>query len=63
MMPEINYFRVTQSREILVAAHSPVDAVRIANRAFDNNALLIEGIWGHPTSEVTITDISAHKEK
>jgi hypothetical protein len=62
-MPAIKYFKVKQSREVTIAAHSPVDAVRIANPAFDKEARQIEGVWGHPTSEVIITDISAHEEK
>lgn len=62
-MSAMKHFRVEQKREVLITANSPVDAVRIANHAFDNETRLVEGVWGHPTSQVSITHISAHEEK
>lgn len=35
-MPEIRYYRVTQTREVRVVANNPVDAVRVADVAFND---------------------------
>lgn len=68
-MPEIRYYRVTQTREVKVTANSTADAVQIADAAFTNGQKrgvdVIDGpanVWGNTTTPVRATDITAYEE-
>lgn len=67
-MPEIRYFRVTQTREVMVTANNPADAVVIADAAFSSGQNSDSGvkhgpngIFGNTTSRVKVTDTSAYE--
>lgn len=61
-MAAVRHYRVTQTREVMVTATSPADAVHIGAAAFDEIELpLDEEVWGDTTSRVRATDISAYE--
>lgn len=63
-MPAINYYTVTQTRQIHIAAESLVDAIRVADAAFtngQNNGAVTDppkDANGWSTSLVKVTDMS-----
>lgn len=68
-MPEINDYTVVQVRQVRVTANSAVDAVRIAQAAFENGQNVErgvirgpDGVWGNTRSRIETVSISAHKE-
>jgi hypothetical protein len=59
-MPEMVSYVVTQTREVKITANSAADAVVVATATFDHK-LKPDEIWGHATTDVRITDISARE--
>lgn len=70
-MPEMMNFKVTQTREVEVVANSTVDAIRLAEAAFEHGHLgqsasiakdkSPEGVWGNTRSR--INELSLHAER
>lgn len=68
-MPEIIYYNVSQTREVRVRANSTIDALRLAEAAFENGQdsddKVIdapEGVWGNLVSKVRECDLSATRD-
>jgi hypothetical protein len=72
-MPEMISYTVTQTREVKVTANSMVDAIRIAEVAFDKGQNAdcgintkdipddMKGVWGNTRSFVKEIDIHAER--
>lgn len=70
-MPEMQYFNVTQEREVSVVANSAVDACRIADAAFTHGqnsdegvskGKAPEGVWGNTRGPIKVTSLWARTE-
>lgn len=67
-MPKIRNYEVSQTRKVKVTANSPVDAIRIADVAFnegqDANGKVVvpEDVWGNTTSAISTVDMSCYEE-
>lgn len=69
IMPEIIYYEVLQTREVRVRANSSIDALRIAQAAFENGQNSgdgvidgPEGVWGNTSNRVKERDLSVTRE-
>ena len=62
-MPEIRYYRVTQTREVKITANSAIDAALIADHAFDGQPNDDEIVWGKAITDVRTTDITIYEER
>lgn len=63
-MPAVRYYRVTETREVVVSAINPAEAVQNANKVFrglDENPKLDEN-KNVLTGPVRVTDVSATEE-
>jgi len=61
-MPAIRYYSVTQTREVRVAASTPMTAAMIANDAFKTGQGVSVAGEGGTTSEVRTIDIHVSEE-
>lgn len=69
-MPELQYYTVTQEREVKVAARNPVDAIVLADMEF-NGTRAIAGvelktikseIYGHVITPIRVRDAHARED-
>lgn len=63
-MPEIRYYKVTQVREVEVAANHAMDAILIAKGSFDDSTdtpVDPEKVWGYVTSSVTEKSLNTER--
>lgn len=61
-MPEIQYYTVTQTREVKVSAQSALDAARIASLAFSITNGSVDSEKGFVNDSVMVTDLNISKE-
>lgn len=66
-MPQIRYYRVTQTREVRVEAQDPLSAAHIAQASFDCkdegvNQLESISFAGKATSQVQVKDLEIRED-
>lgn len=70
-MPEIKHYVVTEHRQVKVAANTPVDAARLAAKAFEPDSQVgtslrnkegLDGVWGDTNSRVRQTELHVEED-
>lgn len=61
-MPESGYYTVTQEREVRISASSPAEAVALADRVFNQEAIVSDQTPGRILSNVRELNIEARRD-
>ena len=61
-MPQIKYYRVTQTREIRVEAQDPLSAAHIAQTVFDAKEMESPVYTGGVASQVNVRDLEIRED-